>query len=46
VFVSYLESYLNELQLWFTEWRIDINISKPAQKYSRVPDGASSTLDH
>jgi len=26
--VSYLESYLNDLQRWLTEWRIVINISK------------------
>jgi hypothetical protein len=26
--VSYLESYLNDLQWWLTEWRIAINVSK------------------
>jgi hypothetical protein len=26
--VSYLESYLNDLQRWLSEWRIAINISK------------------
>ena len=26
--VSYLESYLNDLQQWSSEWRIAINISK------------------
>jgi hypothetical protein len=26
--VSYLESYLNDLQRWFSEWRIAINVSK------------------
>ena len=26
--VSYLESYLNDLQRWLREWRIDINLSK------------------
>ena len=26
--VSYLESYLNELQRWLSEWRIAINVSK------------------
>jgi len=26
--VSYLESYLNDLQLWLSEWRIAINVSK------------------
>jgi hypothetical protein len=26
--VRYLESYLNELQLWWSEWRIAINVSK------------------
>jgi len=25
--VSYLESYLNELQPWFSEWRIAFNVS-------------------
>src|SRR5215468_5854976 len=26
--VSYLGSYLNNLQRWLSEWRIDINVSK------------------
>jgi hypothetical protein len=26
--VSYLESYLNNLQRWLSEWRIAINVSK------------------
>jgi hypothetical protein len=26
--VSYLESYLNDLQWWLNEWRIAINVSK------------------
>ena len=26
--VSYLESYLNDLQRWLSEWRISINVSK------------------
>ena len=26
--MSYLESYLNELQQWLSEWRIAINVSK------------------
>jgi len=26
--VSYLESYLNDLQQWLSEWRIAINVSK------------------
>jgi hypothetical protein len=26
--VSYLESYLNDLQRWWSEWRIAINVSK------------------
>jgi hypothetical protein len=26
--VSYLESYLNGLQRWLSEWRININVSK------------------
>jgi len=29
--VSYLESYLNDLQRWLSEWRIDINVSKSNQ---------------
>ena len=28
LFVSYLETYLNDLQLWLSEWRITINVSK------------------
>jgi len=28
LFVSYLESYFNELQGWLSEWRIAINVSK------------------
>ena len=28
LFVSYLESYLNDLQRWLGEWRIAINLSK------------------
>jgi hypothetical protein len=28
LFVTYLESYLNDLQLWLSEWRIAINVSK------------------
>jgi hypothetical protein len=26
--ISYLESYLNDLQRWLSEWRIAINVSK------------------
>jgi hypothetical protein len=26
--ISYLESYLNELQQWLSEWRIAVNVSK------------------
>jgi len=26
--VSYLESYLNDLQRWLSEWKIAINVSK------------------
>jgi hypothetical protein len=26
--VSYMESYLNDLQRWLSEWRIAINVSK------------------
>jgi len=26
--ISYLESYLNELQRWLSEWRIAVNVSK------------------
>jgi len=28
LFVSYLESYLNDRQRWLSEWRIAINVSK------------------
>ena len=28
--ISYLESYLNDLQRWLSEWRIAINVSKSA----------------
>jgi len=28
LFVSYMESYLNDLQRWLSEWRIAINVSK------------------
>jgi hypothetical protein len=28
--ISYLESYLNDLQRWLCEWRIAINVSKGA----------------
>ena len=28
VLVSYLESYLNDLQRWLSEWKIAINVSK------------------
>jgi len=28
--VSYLESYLNDLQQWLSEWRIAINVSNSA----------------
>jgi hypothetical protein len=28
LFVSYLESYLNDLEWWLSKWRIAINISK------------------
>jgi hypothetical protein len=28
LFVSYLESYLNDLQRWLSEWRIAINVSR------------------
>ena len=30
--VSYLESYLNDLQQWLSEWRISINVSKSNAK--------------
>jgi hypothetical protein len=30
--VSYLEAYINDLQRWFTEWRIAINVSKSTAK--------------
>jgi hypothetical protein len=29
--VSYLESYLNDLQRWLSEWRIAINVSKSTE---------------
>jgi hypothetical protein len=28
LFVSYLESHLNDLQLWLSEWRIALNVTK------------------
>jgi len=35
--VSYLESYLNDLQRWLSEWRIAINVSKgSAMKFARA----------
>jgi hypothetical protein len=43
--VTYLESYLNDLQLWLSEWRMAINVSKTARRYSRVLDGISSSPD-
>jgi hypothetical protein len=30
--VSYLESYLSDLQQWLSEWRISINISKSSRE--------------
>ena len=37
VLVSYLESYLNDLQRWLSEWRIAINVSKSsAMIFSRA----------
>jgi hypothetical protein len=29
--VSYLESYLNDLLRWLSEWRIAINVSKSSE---------------
>ena len=40
--VSYLESYLNDLQRWLSEWRIAIKVSKSSAIFA-VPDGASSS---
>jgi hypothetical protein len=34
--VSYLESYLNDLQWWLSEWRIAINVSKSTAIISRA----------
>jgi len=44
--VSYLESYLNDLQRWLGDWRIAINVTKNTAIISRVPDGALSNPDH
>jgi hypothetical protein len=43
--VRYLESYLNDLQPWLSDWRIAINVSTCIAKFSRVPDGVSSIPD-
>jgi len=43
--VSYLESYLTDLQRWLSDWRITIYLSKSNAIFSRVPDGASSNPD-
>jgi len=43
--VSYLESYLNDVQRWLIEWRIVINVSKSTAIISRVPDDGSSIPD-
>jgi hypothetical protein len=32
--VSYLKSYLNDLQRWLSEWRIAINVSKSTASFS------------
>jgi hypothetical protein len=42
--VSYLESYLNDLQRWLSDWRIAI-VSKSTTITTRVLDGASSSPD-
>jgi hypothetical protein len=33
---NYLESYLNDLQRWLSEWRIAINVSKSTAIISRA----------
>jgi len=43
--VSYLESYLNDLQRWLSEWIIAINVFRITAITSRVLDGASSSPD-
>ena len=43
--VSDLESYLNDLLRWLSEWRIAINISKSTAKSSRVQDCTSFSPD-
>jgi hypothetical protein len=43
--VSYLESYLNDLRQWLSEWRIAINVSKSTAIRLRAPDGASFNPD-
>ena len=43
--VSYLESYLNDLQRWLSEWRIVINVSKSsACRTALHPAPTSNTL--
>jgi len=41
--VSYLESNLNALQRWLSEWGIAINVPKSTAIILHVPDGASSS---
>ena len=41
--VSYLQTYLNHLERWLTEWRIAINISKSSAIIFARADGASFT---
>jgi len=43
--VSYLESYLNDLQRWLSEWIIAINVFRITAITSHVLDGASSSPD-
>jgi hypothetical protein len=43
--VSYLESYLTDLQRLLSEWRIAINVSKSSAILFARADGASSSPD-
>jgi predicted Zn-dependent protease len=43
--VNYLESYLNDLQRWLSEWRISINVNKSRRYFSRVPPGFLTSPD-
>jgi hypothetical protein len=43
--LSYLESYLSDLQRWVSNWRIAIKVSKSSRLYSPESDGISSIPD-